>query len=42
LAERFRLAGAQVVTEGPADLLPDLAAGLAAARTDFVAIRSTR
>ncbi|MBA3905460.1 MAG: FAD-dependent monooxygenase [Pseudonocardiales bacterium] len=37
LAERFRLIGAFVVTEGRAELLADLAAGLAAARTDLIA-----
>jgi anthraniloyl-CoA monooxygenase len=40
LAERLRFAGALVVTEGPPELLADLAAGLASARTDLIAIRS--
>ncbi len=42
LAERLRLAGARVVVEGPAELLPDLAAGLAAARTDLIALEGSR
>ena len=41
LAERFRLAGALVVTEGPHEFAADLAAGLAAARTDLVALAGT-
>jgi len=38
LAERLRWTGALVVTEGPAELLGDLAAGLAAGRTDLIAL----
>ena len=39
LAERLRLGHVpRVVTEGAAGLLPDLAAGLAAARTDLIAL----
>jgi hypothetical protein len=41
LAERLRAAGALVVTEGPAPLVADLAAGLAGSRTDLVAFEST-
>ncbi len=40
LAERVRLAGALVVTEGPRALQADLAAGLAAGRTDLIAFGS--
>ncbi|QJY44502.1 FAD-dependent monooxygenase [Pseudonocardia broussonetiae] len=38
VAERLRLRGQRVVTEGPPELLPDLAAGLAAGRTDLIAL----
>ncbi len=38
IAERLRLAGVRVITEGPRALLPDLAAGLAAGRTDHIAL----
>jgi anthraniloyl-CoA monooxygenase len=41
VAERLRAAGALVVTEGPAPLVADLAAGLASGRTDLVAFGST-
>jgi anthraniloyl-CoA monooxygenase len=38
IAERLRLAGVRVIIEGPRALLPDLAAGLAAGRTDHIAL----
>ncbi|GAA5176178.1 hypothetical protein GCM10023321_83890 [Pseudonocardia eucalypti] len=40
-AERLRLAGLpMVIAEGPAELFPDLTAGLAAGRTDLIAIQN--